>query len=125
MENFKQQKLSYGEIVQMKEEQDAFWSGYHEFLRRNEDVLGEFCRRHGRRVKAYPKLPSYAPARWVLRIKSVYDIREDECESCLKEQDIRQYSNPTKEDDLKDLYDSGNYRYQVYYSSSCKRDVSD
>nr|BBD33856.1 U2 prorein [Milk vetch dwarf virus] len=125
MEDFKQPKLSYGEIVQMKEEQDAFWSGYHEFLRRNEDVLGEMCRRHGRKLPAYPKLPSYAPIRWVLKTKAIYDVRVDECKSCSHEEISRRDYNPIKKEGLKDLYDSGNYRYQVYYSSSCNRDKSD
>nr|AVG18923.1 viral non-structural protein [Milk vetch dwarf virus] len=125
MEDFKQPKLSYEEIVKMKEEQDAFWSGYHDFLRCHEDVLGEFCRRHGRRVLAYPKLPTYAPTRWVLKTKAIYDVRVDECKSCSHEEISRRDYNPIKKEGLQDLYDSGKYRYQVYYSSSCNRDKSD
>nr|QGV56705.1 U2 protein [Milk vetch chlorotic dwarf virus] len=112
-------KLNIRQIEAMKKEQDAFWVSYHSYLRAHEDVLGEFCRRHGRRVKAYPKLPSYAPTRWVLRNRTIYDISVEECRSCAQEQDVRQYSNPTKEEGLMDLYDYGNYRYQVYYSAPC------
>ncbi|ATY70085.1 U2 protein [Cow vetch latent virus] len=105
MGDSRQPRLSLREVVQLKEEQDAFWVKYQNFLMSHEDMLGSFCRRHGRRVKAYPKFPSYGPQRMVNRYRIIFDVRLDQCSSCSESlQDVRQYSNPTKEDDWLPLF---------------------
>nr|AHC72173.1 U2 protein [Black medic leaf roll virus] len=97
------ERLSRSEIVKLKEEQDAFWEAHQAYLRSNEDMLGQFCRRHGRRVRAYPKLPSYAPAYWINWYRFVFDINVDECKACSQEQVDRENTNPTIEDCYKEF----------------------
>ncbi|QBC74516.1 U2 protein [Subterranean clover stunt virus] len=114
--DYKHKRFAYIEAI--KQEQDLFWVLYESFLRNNEEMIGAMCKYHGRRVKAYPKMPRDGPARWVLKMKTVYDIRENECQKC-KEEERRLASKPVvncKDNNLHDLYDYGNYRYQVYYS---------
>nr|UYF26258.1 U2 protein [Sophora yellow stunt virus] len=106
---------SFQNFHQMKEEQDKFWDEYHQYLRRNEDMLGEFCKFHGRRVKAYPKMPVEAPCRWVLKKKTVYDIRVEDCKACLEEQVKDRKKKVSEAPGLQEHYDTGKYVVKVYY----------
>nr|AHC94276.1 U2** protein [Pea yellow stunt virus] len=116
-------KVIPSDVVRLKEEQDAFWVSYQNYLRSSEDMLGEFCRYHGRRVSAYPKLPNHAPTRWLLKTKTIYDIRVKDCSLCCEEQTMKVVQKTEAYEALRDLYDFGNYRFQVYYTPRCKLDV--
>ncbi|AHC72286.1 U2 protein [Pea yellow stunt virus] len=82
-----QNKLTMPQVSQLQAEQDAFWDEYERYIHSNEDMLGKFCRRHGRSVKAYPRLPSTAPSRLTGLYRIVYDIQLQECYMCCLEDD--------------------------------------
>nr|QIH29496.1 U2 protein [Parsley severe stunt associated virus] len=106
----------WNRIRSIKERQDVFWNTYEDLLRSNEDIVGEFCKFHGRRVLKYPLMPVEAPCRWVHKIKTVYDIRVEDCPKCRNSERIIRHNDVfVNDENLRDLYDSGNYRYKVYY----------
>ncbi|QBO55992.1 U2 protein [Parsley severe stunt associated virus] len=104
------------EIKQLQYRQDVFWNTYEDLLHFNEDIVGEFCKKHGRRVLKYPLMPAEAPCRLVHKQKTVYDIRVEDCIKCINEENNRRTTGVRRSDvNLRDLYDYGNYRYKVFY----------
>nr|AVT42637.1 U2 protein [Pea necrotic yellow dwarf virus]WDD44962.1 U2 protein [Pea necrotic yellow dwarf virus]WDD44984.1 U2 protein [Pea necrotic yellow dwarf virus] len=99
-------RLSMRDVIVMRAEQDAFWVSYESYLHFNEDMLGIRCRRHGRRVKAYPRFSKSGPVRLRSRTRLVYDILVEDCDMCQRERDVHQYSNPSKEEDWIYLFNS-------------------
>nr|AHC72287.1 U2* protein [Pea yellow stunt virus] len=110
MASYREHRLTMREVVQLRDEQEKFWVAYQNYIHEHEDMLGKFCRRHGRSVKAYPRIPSYGPKRLVRRYRIVYDIKVKDCYMCCLEDDCRQYTNPTKEDDWLPLFQPSSSR---------------